>query len=78
MRYTLGERQQNLVADQIRWEAGVVERSNSDPSGSDSSNKDMGRFNVMGNARKKSSSFCEGKTICVQIIFKQMERHGFT
>lgn len=56
----------------------MVERSNSDPSGSDSSNKDMGRFNVMGNARKKSSSFCESKTICVQIIFKQMERDGFT
>ena len=78
VRYTLEKRQQNLLTGKTRWEAGVVERSSSDPSGSDSSNKDMGKFTVVGNARRKSSSHCESKTICVQIIFKQMERDGFT
>lgn len=77
-RYTLEKKQQNLLMDKIRGEAGVVERSSREPSGSDSSNKDMGRCKVMGNARRKSSSFCESKTICVQITFKQMETGRFT
>ena len=46
------------------------------PSGSGSSNKDMGKFNAMRNTRRKPSLCCESKTTCVQMIFKQWEQMG--
>lgn len=49
------------------------------PSGSGSSNKDMGKFSAMRKTRRKPSLCCESKTTCVQMIFKQWKRwvhHG--